>query len=74
MAQLTIGDLDESKVWLHAMRVGDSLILVDQDGREVGGVVGATIHISSYDLTKIEVTLESASRKEDGKISKDYRG
>lgn len=74
MAQLVIGDLDESKIWLHAERIGDRLILVDQDGRAVGGVTDASIHLSVSDMTKIDITLESASRKEDGKISKDYRG
>lgn len=74
MAQLVIGDLDESKVWLHAERIDGRLKLVDQDGREVGGLVVASICVSSYDITRMEITLESASRKEDGKISKDYRG
>lgn len=67
-------DLDENKIWLHAERVGDRLMIVDQDGRHLAGVMDAVIRIGMDDLTSIEITVESASRKEDGKLSRDFRG
>lgn len=74
MAQQAFGDLDDKKIWLHAERVGDRLMIVDQDGRQLAGVLDAVIRIGNDDLTRIEITAESASRKEDGKISRDFRG
>lgn len=74
MAQQVFGDLDDSKIWLHAERIGDRLVIVDQGGRQLAGVMDAAIRINMDDFTTIEITAESASRKEDGKISRDFRG
>lgn len=66
--------LDENKVWLKVERINDKLRVTDQDGRELGGAVEFIAHCNTEDITKCTVTVECASRQEDGTIQYNIRG
>lgn len=58
----------EEIVHLHVEQVNGRSMIVDQDGRRVAGVVNFNLDASFDGISTINVTIESATYGENGKI------
>lgn len=71
---LSVNPLSKDKIWLKVERTNDTLRVTDQDGREVGGVCSSLVNCSLDELTQLTLTVNCASRQEDGTIQYNIRG
>lgn len=68
MASLTKEE-KEKMVWLHVEHINGRTKLVDQDGREVGGVIDFELIAGVNKITEIKINAESSSRDLSGEIT-----
>ncbi len=59
----------EQMVWLHVEHINGRTKLVDQNGREVGGVIDFELVAGVNQITVIKINMESSSRDLSGEIT-----
>lgn len=71
---LSVKPLSQDRIWLKVERINDALRVTDQDGCEVGGVCSFLVQCGLDELTQLTITVNCASRQEDGTIQYNIRG